>query len=122
MKNQSLFLTFAALAALAVTARAQSLDPQAWRPTAVDTSSDRNRAVLEDESIHSCRNAFADRILSDGYSHVQFGDASKDVHPRTDWVSGTATADRRYATNDFSFSCHVEPTNGEVRRLDITRR
>jgi hypothetical protein len=93
-----------------------------WRPERSYTSNTADRLVMEDESIQSCQNAFEDRIVSDGFSGVQFGAVSKDDHYRTDWVSGTATASRGYGSNIFSFSCRVDPTNGRVSRLDVTRR
>jgi hypothetical protein len=93
-----------------------------WRPERVYTSSNADRMILEDESIQSCQNAFEDRILSDGYRGVRFGAVSKDDHYRRDWVSGTATADRSRGTYNFNFSCRVDPTNGVVQRLDVTRQ
>jgi hypothetical protein len=95
-----------------------------WRPQQrVYTSSDADRLVVEDDdSIQSCRTAAESRIRNDGFRDVRFRSISKDTRGSNDLITGTATANRPYGSEQFSFSCRVDPADGLVRRLDVTRR
>jgi hypothetical protein len=94
-----------------------------WSPRqSAYRSSDADRVVLDDDAIQSCRSAVENRVRNDGYRNVRFGRVSMDDRGASDWVTGTATASRSYGSEAFSFSCRVNPSDGEVRRLDVTRR
>jgi hypothetical protein len=93
-----------------------------WRRESANTSSDADRLILDDDSIQSCRTAAESRIRNDGYRDVRFGSVAKDTRGSNDLITGTATANRTYGSDAFSFSCRVDPADGQVRRLDVTRR
>ena len=91
-----------------------------WRwPERAYTSSDADRMVLEDDSVEACQNAVESRIRGDGYRNVHFSGTSRDDNGVNDWVTGTATANRTYGSRTFTFSCRVDSSSGQVRRLDV---
>ena len=92
-----------------------------WRPERAYTSSDADRLIPDDDSIQSCRTAAERRIRNDGYRDVRFGSVSRDIRGSNDLVTGTATANRRDGSDAFNFSCRVDPADGQVRRLDVSR-
>ncbi len=81
-----------------------------------------DREVTDNDSMQSCRSAVESRIRNDGFRNVRFGSMSTDDRGATEFVSGTATGDRPYRSEVFGFSCRVNPYDGQVRRVDITRR
>ena len=81
-----------------------------------------DREVTDDDAIQSCRSAVENRIRGDGYRYVRFGSMSTDDRGASEFVTGTATGDRSYRSEAFSFSCRVDPDNGQVRHVDVTRR
>ncbi len=94
-----------------------------WNRDRSNYSNEADRAAVADEdAVQSCRTAVENRIRNDGYRYVRFGSISVDDHGSNDWVSGTATADRRYNAETFGFSCRVSPYDGQVLSLDVTRQ
>jgi hypothetical protein len=93
-----------------------------WRPERVYQSTDADRMIIDDDSVQSCRTAAENRIRDDGYRDIRFGSVSKEMRGANDLVMGTASASRTYGPESFSFSCRVDPDDGHVRRLDLTRR
>jgi hypothetical protein len=91
-------------------------NPSAGLPS---TSGEADRAMLDGEAIQSCRAAAENQIRGDGYHYVRFGSITMDENGPNDWVSGTATADRTFAPQSFSFTCRVN-SDGQVERLDVT--
>jgi hypothetical protein len=83
---------------------------------------DADRAMMDDDAMQSCRSAVESRIRGDGYRYVRFGQMSTDDRGRGEFVSGTATGDRPNRSDVFNFTCRVNPYDGEVRRVDVTRR
>lgn len=93
-----------------------------WRPERVYQSNDADRAVLDDDSIQACRTATENRIRNDGYRNVHFGSVSKDDRGANDTVTGTVSASNSNGSNAFTFSCRVNPSDGQIRQLDVVRR
>lgn len=99
-----------------------------WTPTRSYTSTEADRseadrsAIQQDDVLQSCRSAVENNLRDDGYRHVRFDAISLDNRDAQDWVTGTATAYRSDGSGDFRFSCRVDPSDGQVRRLDVTHR
>jgi hypothetical protein len=94
-----------------------------WRmPDRVYQSSDADRVVRDDDSVQSCRTAAESHIRRDGYWDVRMGAVSRDNRGANDLVTGTASANSSYGPDAFTFSCRVDPSDGQIRRLDVTRR
>jgi len=93
-----------------------------WRwPERAYTSSDADRMVVDNDSVQACQNAVESRIRSDGFRNVHFSGTSRDDNGVSDWVTGTATANRTAGPRRFTFSCRVDSRSGQVRRLDVGR-
>jgi hypothetical protein len=74
-------------------------------------------------AIESCERTVEERILGEGYRHVDFVSVNMDNRPgRNDWIAGNARADRPYRSDSFEFSCSVNLQNGVVRSVDVRRR
>lgn len=78
--------------------------------------------ITEDDSIQACRSAVEGRIRGDGYRYVRFGSITADDRGRHEMVTGTATGDRPSHSDYFTFSCRVNPEDGAIRHVDVTRR
>jgi len=75
----------------------------------------------DDESVEACRNAVSNRMRDDGYGAVHFGSINVNGRGATNWVTGSASANRSNGADGFNFSCRVT-RDGDVSRLDVTRR
>lgn len=74
-------------------------------------------------AVEVCREAAAERLRRDGFDNIRIRNIEADNRTgRSDSVQGTATARRGRRTEEFTFSCSVDLSNGNVRRVRIDRR
>jgi hypothetical protein len=85
---------------------------------------DRGRAIdVNSPAIQNCERAAAQRIRSSGYQRVEFGRVRVEDRPgASDWVVGDATADGRYRSGSFTFSCSVNLQSAIVRSVNVKTR
>lgn len=69
----------------------------------------------------SCQDSVIARTNRDGYQNVTFNSTAVDSR-RSDWVSGTITANRGQVTDTFDFGCQMDFRSAQVRKLELTRR
>lgn len=71
----------------------------------------------------NCRRGVIERLRTDGYGRVEFGDIRVDNRPgRGDWLVGSVKGLRGDRSDFFDFACGVELRDGDVRSVDVTRR
>jgi hypothetical protein len=72
-------------------------------------------------AIQACRQGVRDRVRSDyGFNGVNITRIDPDNNPgRNDWIVGEATGRQGGRSSNFSFSCSVNMSNGNVRRIDV---
>jgi hypothetical protein len=88
------------------------------RPPDTYISNEADRMVVED-AAQACQSAVENRIRSDGYRYVRFNPIRSDGN---DFASGTATASSANGYENFSFGCVLDPADGHVRSINVTRR
>jgi hypothetical protein len=73
-----------------------------------------------DRAVSSCQRAVEERIMRDGYRDVRIEGIRVDDRPgRNDRVIGDARADSQGGRAAFTFSCSVDPADGDVRSVDV---
>jgi hypothetical protein len=72
--------------------------------------------------MDACRQAVADRMRSDGFSRVDFGEMNMESRYSKDWITGTARAAGGVGPQSFDFSCSVTPGTGDVISTQVRQR
>jgi hypothetical protein len=76
-----------------------------------------------DRAFATCERAVEERIRRDGYDRVDILTTRVDNNPgRSDWVVGTLRAMRGNRAQNYSYSCSVNLSSGDVRSVDVRRR
>ena len=84
---------------------------------------DTDRGGALGRAIQGCQGALMDRMRRDGYRNIDVRSIRMDDGPgRNDYVVGTGLAQRGGRSDSFQFSCAVDPRDGDVRSVDVTRR
>jgi hypothetical protein len=100
------------------TVRSSQLDPiepNSYVPGFGDARESSSRAAFS-----SCQTAVEDNLQQKGYQHVDFLSINADNrNGRNDSIMGTARADVRFRSDSFTFSCFVDPRDGDVRSVDV---
>jgi hypothetical protein len=99
--------------------RIRSADIEAPEGRMGGGSADRDMTARE---MEACRQAIGDRMRSDGYSRIDFGDMNIANRYGNDWITGTARVQGGYHPESFDFSCSVSPGSNYVRSTDVHRR
>lgn len=96
-------------------AQMDPLEANAYVPGFGDARENANR-----NAFASCQRAVEENLQQKGYQHVDFLSINVDSrNGRNDSVMGNARADIRYRSDSFSFSCTVDPRDGDVRNVDV---
>jgi hypothetical protein len=74
-----------------------------------------------DRALNSCQRAVEERIMRDGYRDVRIESIHMDDRQgRSDRIMGDARADSQGGGRaSFTFSCAVDPADGDVRNVDV---
>jgi hypothetical protein len=72
--------------------------------------------------METCQQAIGDRMRSQGYNRLEFGQMNVGSRYGNDLITGTVSVRSFYRPESFDFSCSVNPNNGYVRSTDVRRR
>jgi hypothetical protein len=70
-----------------------------------------------------CRRAVEGRMHRDGFDRIEVESIHRDEGSgRGEWLIGVARAEGDHGPREFNFSCSVDPRDGDIRSVDVTRR
>ena len=74
-------------------------------------------------ALGTCQDAIQAQLDRSGYDRVEFTSIDHDRRSgRADWIVGNVRAERGKLSTRLTFSCRMNPTNGSVRSINVTRR